>query len=186
MLIQQSMQAHIRQKDVNISGLFSKISNLQLIAFDKREDGVRAAPDDMEMLQLDKSDSVKAFALNSDDLNEVMQDSFAAPANEKEPSVAEILQKQDQEEKEAAKKQQAPQSLAEQPSKDGEAQNPEDMTISEHMAHVKKQTTQALDQMRKDKEEEERRKVEQKKKEEERKKQEEIAKSKAAKPDVKK
>lgn len=98
------MQAHIRQKDVNISGLFSKISNLQLIAFDKREDDGRRGPDDMEMLQLGRSDSVKTFALNGEELNEVMEDTFT-PHQDKEPSVAEILQKQDQEEKEQAKKQ---------------------------------------------------------------------------------
>lgn len=45
-------------------------------------------------------------------------------------------------------------------SSSGESQNPEDMTISEHMSQVKKQTTQALEQIRKDKEEEERRKAE--------------------------
>lgn len=100
------MQAHIRQKDVNISGLFSKISNLQLVAFDKREDDGRRGPDDMEMLQLGRSDSasVKTFALNGEELNEVMEDTFTPP-QDKEPSVAEILQKQDQEEKEQAKKQ---------------------------------------------------------------------------------
>ena len=79
LLIEPSMQAHLRQKDVNISGLFSKISNLQLVAFDKREQ--TGAPDDMEMLQLGKADaaSVKAFALNGEELNEVMEDTFKPP-----------------------------------------------------------------------------------------------------------
>lgn len=112
LLIQPSMSMHIEQKDINISGLFSKITNLQqLVAFDKRStDGSviirESSPADLEMVQLRKSDSasVKAFALNGDDMKEVMEDTFTPPQT-KEPSVEEILQKQDQEEKEQAKKQ---------------------------------------------------------------------------------
>jgi hypothetical protein len=45
------MQIQLRERDVNLSGLFSKISNLQLVAFDKREDdGKRGTPDNTEML----------------------------------------------------------------------------------------------------------------------------------------
>ena len=105
------MAAQLRQKEINISGLFSKISNLQLVAFDKKEDDGSAeirsgAPGDLQLLQLHKSDSasVKAFALNGDELNDVMTDTFKPPEPSAEPSVAEILQKQDQEEKEMAKK----------------------------------------------------------------------------------
>ena len=82
-----------------------------MVAFDKRNtDGSviirESSPADLEMVQLRKSDSasVKAFALNGDDMKEVMDDTFTPPQT-KEPSVEEILQKQDQEEKEQAKKQ---------------------------------------------------------------------------------
>jgi len=130
MLLRPSTQTQIRQKEINISGLFSKISNLQLVAFDKREDDGTSltnsgAPDNMEMLQLEKGDSasVKAYALNGDDFNEVMSETFAHAAPPKEPTVEEILKKQDQEEKEAAKKQKA-QSLsqADQQSSSAESQ----------------------------------------------------------------
>ena len=55
LMLQPSMQVQVRQKEVNISGLFSKISNLQLVAFDKKEDDGSAetrsgAPDNLEML----------------------------------------------------------------------------------------------------------------------------------------
>ena len=69
-----------------------------MVAFDKREDDGTAlvnagAPDNLEMLQLDKGDSasVKSFALNGEELNDVMSETFAHSAPPKEPTVAEIL-----------------------------------------------------------------------------------------------
>ena len=82
--IKQSQQTQITQRDINLSGIFSKISNLQLVAFDKREeDGeLSKQPENMEMLQLGRADSVRNFALNGDDMNELMIDSFK-PKHEK-------------------------------------------------------------------------------------------------------
>lgn len=89
---------------------------------------------------------MKTYALNGEELNEVMADTFAHAAPPKEPTVEEILKKQDQEEKEAAKKQKQ-QSLGQAEQQSGSAegqQNTEDMTITEHMAQVKQETTQVL------------------------------------------
>lgn len=48
------------------------------MAFDKREGDEESnkQPENLEMLQLEKGDTVKNFALNGDDMNDVMMDSF--------------------------------------------------------------------------------------------------------------
>ena len=137
--IKQAQAAKIEQKDINISGLFSKISNLELVAFDKRAPNsgdydvsleTSKQPENIEMLQLSgaRSDSVKNFSsqsLNGDEVNDAMVESFK---KEKDSAPEQTSSSEDT----AAKKDQK------------EDDNPEEMTISEHMAHVKKQTSQAL------------------------------------------
>ena len=82
------------------------------------------------------SQSSRAFGLNSDDLNEVMQETFQGTPPQ-EPSVSEILQKQDQEEFGNSKK---PDNKQEKQELADEGINEEEMTITEQLKEVKIKT----------------------------------------------